>query len=103
MIGDRRWLGLWARLGVRNEFQRGRSPAEVAELNARFLANNTRYLRHAEITAAARRHFDGVDFVEQEWIATSEGRSAALAPFVRRLPPLARAYSGLRERALLLR
>ena len=41
MIRGMPWLRLWARLGVRNQFQHGMSSHEVAELNRRFLVDHT--------------------------------------------------------------
>lgn len=59
------WLRLWAALGVRNEFQQDWTARETADANARFLANETNYLRKPQIRAHVRRHFEHCDFVEE--------------------------------------
>jgi SAM-dependent methyltransferase len=51
------WLQLWARLGLRNEFQRHMSVAEVVADNERFLSTMVNYLVPAEVNAAFRRGF----------------------------------------------
>lgn len=54
VIRCRPWLRLWALLGVRNDYQAGKSAREVAELNRAYLAGHTRYLPARRILAHAR-------------------------------------------------
>ncbi len=97
IIQSRAWLLLWARLGVRNSFQHGKGPAEVADLNHRFLAERTNYLRRGEILRLARKVFPGARLLLSERLAAS-----------RRLKKFAQSrtagfvYGELRSRTLLL-
>ncbi len=60
-----RWyLRLWAILGVRNEFQRGLTRAQIADANERFLASQTNYLSRRQIEGLFRERFQQVSFVE---------------------------------------
>lgn len=103
IVRNRIWLRLWATLGVRNDFQKGKPAAEVAELNHQYLLNSTRYLRRGEIVEIAARHLGRVEFVEHVSLAVSPGRGRHVAPWVSHLPILARVYSAMRARAILLR
>jgi SAM-dependent methyltransferase len=96
VIHARWWLRLWAQAGIRNQFQQGKSAAEVVDLNHPFLLANTRYLRRREIFAYAGEHFPTVKLVEADSIRL--GRRAHLAD----VPGMARLYSGLRSRVLFL-
>jgi SAM-dependent methyltransferase len=96
------WLAAWARLGIRNEFQRGMSWRDVAASNVEYLHTHTRYLTRKQLLAVGHRWFDEAAFVEA--LALKHGkRTQAVYPFARALPPLVRLYAGLRARLLLLR
>jgi SAM-dependent methyltransferase len=97
------WLKLWARLGIRNRFQRGRSAPEVAALNRSYLTSSTNYLRRLEIVAVADRQGLEIAFIEGVSLAISTGRARRLALLAARVPALARAYSELRARVVLFR
>jgi SAM-dependent methyltransferase len=58
------WFMLWALLGIRNEFQHGLGPAEVAARNAKYLNTGTNYLRPGDIKHQFRAQFSDVKFVE---------------------------------------
>lgn len=70
MIQSRPWLLFWATLGLRNGFQQGMGPAEVASANHRYLVEETNYLRGKEILRLAREVFPGARFLLSERLAT---------------------------------
>jgi SAM-dependent methyltransferase len=59
------WLYLWARLGLRNEFQQGEPAAATAAANLQFLKTQTNYLTKRQIRAHVWRHFEQCAFVEE--------------------------------------
>jgi SAM-dependent methyltransferase len=102
VVQTRGWLALWARLGIRNGFQNGLSWRKVTDMNLEYLRTRTNYLGRRELIATGRRWFEEVRFVEE--LALKHGRrTQRVYPLVRAVPPLARLYSGLRSRCLLLR
>ncbi len=94
------WLGLWARLGIRNSFQRGLSPAEVARRNREYLTLRTKYLRRGELLAIARRHFVVTDLVERQYLETARPDRRWLVWLNSHSGIPSRLYSGLRSRVL---
>jgi SAM-dependent methyltransferase len=74
------WLALWARLGVRNGFQRGLGTPETVLRNERFLHYGTNYLRRSTLKLAFGRWFHKVTFVEADMLASTKGRARLLAP-----------------------
>jgi SAM-dependent methyltransferase len=101
VLQSRWWLALWARLGVRNEFQSGLPWRDVAAFNAEYLRTRTNYPARKELLGIAQRWFDEAAFVEA--LALKHGRRTKLAyPAARILPPLTRLYAELRMRLLLL-
>lgn len=72
MFHPRWWLWLWARLGVRNEFQAGMSVAEVVASNAEFLEHGTLYLGPNRIKREFGRYFSSVEFVERVFLPHSD-------------------------------
>ena len=102
VVQRRSWLALWARLGIRNEFQVERSWRDVTELDLEYLHTRTRYLTRNQILSAGRRWFAEVALLDE--LALKHGRRARRAyPFARAFPPLARVYGELGVRLLLLR
>jgi SAM-dependent methyltransferase len=102
VMQQRRWLGLWARLGIRNEFQMDLSWREVTDMNIDYLRTRTNYLSRAQLIATGNRWFEEVRLVED--LGLKHGRrTQRVYPLVKVAPPLARLYSGLRSRFLLLR
>lgn len=97
LIQSRWWLRVWATLGVRNSFQRGMGPSEVASTNQRYLANHTAYPRRHEILRLAREVFPTARFLSTERLAASS-RLEKLA-WSRTVGFL---YGELRSRTLLL-
>jgi SAM-dependent methyltransferase len=61
------WYRLWATLGIRNEFQIGKSAKEVAALNVRYACTGTNYLSHRTLRALGARHFEDSLFAPQLW------------------------------------
>lgn len=59
ILRGRVWLNLWAIIGIRNQFQSGKSAKEVAGLNFRYLNAHTNYptngtiIRHAHLFSVA--------------------------------------------------
>lgn len=99
----RAWLALWARLGIRNEFQRGMPAAEVVRRNHDFLRANTNYPSRAAIARHFRRHFPTVRFVEDLFIQHSYGRLRMLARAARLIPGLPRLVSAFHTRVVFCR
>ena len=51
------WLGIWARLGVRNEFQKGLPWRKVVELNQTYCETGLSYWSHRHYTRHLRNVF----------------------------------------------
>jgi SAM-dependent methyltransferase len=102
-IQSRRWLLLWASLGIRNSFQRGKSVREVVALNSDYLRNRTNYLSRSEIITAASAHFDNLVFAEEHMIKHSYGNARRIYPLVKLFPFVARLYSTFYSRVIFLR
>jgi ubiquinone/menaquinone biosynthesis C-methylase UbiE len=56
------YLLFWALLGIRNEFQIGKSAQEVAQRNYQYLENSTNYLSKREIEAIIKCEFTDYSF-----------------------------------------
>ncbi len=101
---SRPWLMLWALLGVRNAFQKGRPAREVAAANFSYLRAHTNYLSTAQIRAQFERCFGDVRFVEHVFLRHSvSAKGRALNRLVTLLPPLRVAYSNCWHRVLAAR
>ena len=100
VIRSRWWLHLWARMGVRNEHQRGLSASDTANHNYEYLKNNTNYLPKREIRKHFREYFTRVVFCEREFLKHSR-RGRYLYSLSRYMPFLPALYSALRSRVLL--
>jgi len=98
-------MRLWARLGIRNDWQRGLPATEVALANVQFCKTGISYPTATEWRMRAGRLFASVDWAERDFIAASTGVSrisGALAP-VAAMPVVERLYRGLHTRVLVLR
>lgn len=73
------WLRLWARLGLRNEYQRGMSIDETVAANREFLATMVNYLRRGQIERYFSASFD-IRFVENEFFKVSKRAKVFLLP-----------------------
>jgi SAM-dependent methyltransferase len=102
LLQARWWIGLWAWLGIRNEYQNGLSWRDVTEFNLEYLHKRTNYLSRRDLIAAGQRSFEETRFIENLFLKHGK-RTQRVYPLVRLVPPLARLYSGLRSRFLMLR
>ena len=97
------WLALWARLGIRNQYQRGKPAPEVVRLNAAFLAANTTYYTRRRVVAEARAVFPRARLLELDALASNPHRVAPLLEAIaRRVPAVASAFTEVRGRVLFL-
>ena len=103
LLQSRRWLHLWARVGLRNRYQKGKDSKEVVELNYRFLTTGTSYLTKRQLRRLATDHFSEVSFVEHLLLQHSYGRSRHLSRLAKRWPILGRFYSTLHSRVMFCR
>ena len=103
VLQNRWWLTLWAVLGLRNSFQKGKGAREVVELNSEYLRNHTNYLSRSEIIKAASAHFAGPVFAEQHMIKHSYGNARRIYPLMKLFPLVARLYSTFYCRVIFLR
>lgn len=98
------WLLLWARLGVRNQFQKGEHYRDVARFNYRWLREQTNYLTTSAVRRVFERRFATVEFREDLFLSFSESpRGRAAHRVVRAAPVLPTAYRTLWNRALVVR
>lgn len=77
------WLSLWARLGIRNEYQAGMFWPEVVDRNDAYMRDGLCYRSTQTYTAVSRGIFDDVAWPMWFYIAHAPGSAARLA---RRLP-----------------
>lgn len=103
LIQTRPWLLLWAKLGVRNQFQHGKAAREVATLNHRFLRNETTYYTRRRILRYAREVFPNARLLTTEIMAARRSKRAQRAyPIIKRMPALGTVYYETHRRVLLL-
>jgi ubiquinone/menaquinone biosynthesis C-methylase UbiE len=94
------WLLLWSSLGVKNTFQTNKTAREVAELNYKYLSNNTHYRSGSKIEEAIKKRFDKIRFAECHFIKHTYGGARRLRRIVALLPPVARLYSTFHARVI---
>ena len=102
ILQRRWWLRIWAALGIRNSFQKGKSSRDVVQLNIEYLRNRTNYLSRREIIETLSPHFDHPVFAEQHMIKHSYGNARRIHPLVKWFPFVARLYSSFYARVLFL-
>ncbi|MFE7772958.1 class I SAM-dependent methyltransferase [Streptomyces sp. NPDC057445] len=98
-------VSLWAKLGIRNSFQRHLSAAETAARNIEYSASGINYPTKHEISRAFGRHFSQVEFVEREFVMATRSVSrfsGALAPVIS-WPVVEMLYRGFHTRVVLAR
>jgi ubiquinone/menaquinone biosynthesis C-methylase UbiE len=100
LIQNRTWLSLWALLGIRNSFQKGKNLQEVVQLNSEFLKQQTRYLSKAEIIDLVTGSFGNIKFAERFMIKHSYGHAHRIYPIIKLIPPLASLYSTFYSRVI---
>jgi SAM-dependent methyltransferase len=103
VLRSRHWLRLWAAIGIRNRYQKGKDAKEVVELNYRFLTTGTNYLTKRQLTRQAGNCFSEVAFVEHLLLQHSYGRSRHLSRLAKRWPFVGRLYSALHSRVMFCR
>jgi SAM-dependent methyltransferase len=59
------WYRLWAALGIRNEYQSGKTAKHVADINTRYAHTGTKYLSHRELRRIGLRHYEIALFAPQ--------------------------------------
>jgi SAM-dependent methyltransferase len=97
-------MRLWARLGLRNSFQRGAPATEVALMNTQYCKTGINYPTATEWRLRAEPLFARVEWAEREYVEASRGVSSVsrlVAPVVA-LPGVEAAYRALHTRVLVL-
>lgn len=85
VIRGRWWLLLWANLGVRNEYQLGKTVAEVVNDNFEWLPTNTNYLPPRRIRVCFEKYFGRVEFAERHFLRYSRrAKILSVAPMLYR-------------------
>lgn len=103
VLQGRWWLMLWAWLGIRNSFQKGKSAREVVALNSEYLRQRTNYLTRTQIVKAASAHFETLVFAEKYMIKHSYGNARRIYPLVKLFPFVPQVYSTFYSRVIFLR
>lgn len=96
------WLYLWSLMGIRNEFQKGLSPQEVASKNQKYLRNHTNYLSRHKLNEYFKQHFDNVIFGEKYFLKYLN-RAKYLYNLSGVIPIIPRIYGSLRSNILITR
>lgn len=96
------YLGFWAKLGIRNEFQGGSHWADVRDANAKFCQNNVNYLSSHEIYKAFGSLFDRVEFREDLFIKHSPGRLRHFSKILKSVPGLIQCMREFHARTVFL-
>lgn len=90
ILQHRAWLHLWARLGIRNQFQEGMDAREVVNANHAYLRDHTTYYTRRRVLQEARAVFPAARLAELEMLGAAPGRTRRLAYAVaKHVPPLA--------------
>jgi len=66
------WMQLWALVGIRNEFQIGKSARETALRNYWYLKKHTNYLSRKQILQHVSEYFEEYRFAEEAYFYVSE-------------------------------
>jgi SAM-dependent methyltransferase len=77
------WLALWARLGIRNEYQHGLSWREVVQINVEYCQHGLCYLTNGKYRKLSREVFGNYSAPMEFYIANSYG---GVAKLLRKLP-----------------
>ena len=98
------WLSIWARLGVRNEYQRDLSARETVAKNLAYCKNGIKYLNTNAIRHLWKTTFADVHFVEQAYLGGTRSVSSiskAAWPLAKTIPGLDCLYRSFHTRAVL--
>jgi SAM-dependent methyltransferase len=68
------YLSMWAILGIRNQYQKGKTWREIAQLNADFLQTQTTYLSAQAIREHAMATFGNIQFPHQNYVRHHYGK-----------------------------
>ena len=68
IIKKRWWLSLWARLGIRNKYQKGSSAKETVERNYNYIHNHTNYLNKSDIRKTVCHFFGNITDCEKAFL-----------------------------------
>jgi hypothetical protein len=79
LIQTRWWLGVWALLGVRNEFQKGLGWREVMERNFEYCRTGVNYVPRREMKKLVADIFGNFYYAKNEYIHNFQGGAARLA------------------------
>lgn len=86
VLRNKVWLLVWAYLGIRNRFQKGKNAREVAALNYDYLVAHTNYLRRRKMLNYAQKYFVA-SFREDAYVETGTSRKAKLVTSIGKLFP----------------
>ena len=100
ILQERKWLLLWAFLGVRIVFQKGMKFTDVADRNFTYLRQNTCYLTKNDIRRVILAYFNNITFAEKYFIKHSYGRSHHIYPLVKILPFVTTLFSSFHQRVV---
>jgi SAM-dependent methyltransferase len=88
VIQNRLWFKFWAATGIRNGFQRGMRPEEVAEKNYYYSIHGIKYQTGGQIDRMLAEIFSDNRYVEAEFVRHTPGRSRYLTAPMKLFPPL---------------
>jgi SAM-dependent methyltransferase len=91
------WLAIWALLGVRNEFQDGKTWKEVVDLNHRFCQEGISYWTNGKYRRLSLKVFGNFISPMQFYLKNSDGGSARLFQKLPFKPACATIFGYLRE------
>jgi len=72
------WLTFWALLGIRNEYQKGKTWKEVVSLNIEYCKTGIKYLSWKSYKEMAVSIFGNIKFAKKEYIKHADGGCAKL-------------------------
>ncbi|MGI5287075.1 class I SAM-dependent methyltransferase [Nonomuraea polychroma] len=98
-------ISLWAKLGIRNSWQKGLDATETASRNIHYSRTGINYPTQQQIVRAFSRHFRYVTFAEREFVAATRevSRVSALVAPTISWPAVGRLYRGFHTRVVLAR
>ena len=95
------YLYFWAKLGIRNDKQKGMLPEEAARYNCNGLNEGTNYLSKKKITSFVEEFFDEYEFCDLT--ASRHSRVSSVYPVIKRIPFASQFLSTFQTRILYLR
>ncbi|MBM3632905.1 MAG: class I SAM-dependent methyltransferase [Alphaproteobacteria bacterium] len=102
VFSSKTYLGFWSKLGIRNQFQKGKPWRDVQEENYNFCLNNLNYLSTGELYREFKVLFKRVEFREDLFIKHSKGRLQKIPKIIKALPGLAFLMRELHARTVFL-